>query len=92
MPQDKNSGMGAIYGKWPGDETEILKALIELNLEGIIDNYAQIDYFLEKKIKPAHPMGQNDMWIAATATTLGAWLMTTDNDFDHFPNLLKESR
>jgi len=33
VPQDKNSGMSAIYGKWPGDETdeEILKALEELS-------------------------------------------------------------
>ena len=34
-------------------------------------------------MKPARPMGQNDIWIAATATTLDAWLMTTDEDFDH---------
>ena len=33
VPQDKNSGMSAIYGKWPGDETdeEILMALEELS-------------------------------------------------------------
>jgi len=34
-------------------------------------------------MKPARPMGQNDIWIAATAATLGAWLMTTDEDFEH---------
>jgi hypothetical protein len=33
VPQDKNSGMSAIYGKWPGNETdeEILMALEELS-------------------------------------------------------------
>ncbi|HEW97483.1 MAG: hypothetical protein DRR16_09075 [Candidatus Parabeggiatoa sp. nov. 3] len=57
--------------------------VIDLNLVGIIDNYAQIDYFSEKLMKPARPMGQNDLWIAATAATLGVCLMTTDDDFDH---------
>jgi tRNA(fMet)-specific endonuclease VapC len=28
-------------------------------------------------------MGNNDLWIAATASLLGASLMTTDADFDH---------
>jgi hypothetical protein len=33
IPQDKNSGMSAIYGKWPGNETdeEIFLALEELS-------------------------------------------------------------
>ena len=64
--------------------------VIDLNLVGIVDNYAQIDYFSEKKIKPARPMGQNDMWIAATVATLGVWLMTTDEDFNHLhPQFIK---
>jgi tRNA(fMet)-specific endonuclease VapC len=42
-------------------------------------------------MKPARPIGQNDIWIAATATSLDAWLMTTDNDFDHLsPKFLKK--
>jgi len=28
-------------------------------------------------------MGKNDLWIAATAYTLNATLVTTDTDFDH---------
>ena len=28
-------------------------------------------------------MGKNDLWIAATASILGAQLITTDADFDH---------
>lgn len=31
----------------------------------------------------ARNMGKNDIWIAATASVLGAVLLTTDNDFDH---------
>lgn len=57
--------------------------VVDLNVNGIMEEYARIDYFSEKVIKPARPMGKNDVWIAATAATIGAWLMTTDNDFDH---------
>ena len=28
-------------------------------------------------------MGDNDVWIAATAAAAGAYLLTTDKDFDH---------
>jgi len=36
-------------------------------------------------------MGKNDLWIAATARTTGATLLTTDKDFDHFdPALLPQ--
>jgi predicted nucleic acid-binding protein len=63
----------------------LLEELIIIDIGGpdIADNYAQIDYFSEKFKKTARPMGQNDIWIAATATALGAKLMTTDADFDH---------
>ncbi len=49
----------------------------------IADKYAEIDYFCEKVSMPARPMGQNDMWIAATASETEASLLTTDSDFDH---------
>jgi len=64
---------------------EILDNLVIININKpyIVDNYARIDYFSEKIMKPARPIGQNDIWIAATAKTLGACLMTTDNDFNH---------
>ena len=57
--------------------------IIDINKPNVVDNYARINYFSEKVMKPARPMGQNDIWIAATAKTLGAGLLTTDNDFDH---------
>ncbi len=28
-------------------------------------------------------MGKNDLWIAATCSTLGTTLITTDQDFNH---------
>lgn len=36
--------------------------------------------------RPAIPMKQNDMWIAATAHASGAKLVSTDNDFEHLDN------
>jgi tRNA(fMet)-specific endonuclease VapC len=56
---------------------------IEINRAEIIAAYAEIDHFSEKVVKPARPMGQNDMWIAATARVLQIELVTTDKDFDH---------
>ncbi|MDM8558332.1 PIN domain-containing protein [Candidatus Parabeggiatoa sp. HSG14] len=70
----------------------LLGAVVIVDISGpsLANNYAQIDYFSGNIIKPARPLGQNDLWIAATATTLGAWLMTTDNDFDHLhPQFIK---
>ncbi len=47
----------------------------------IVERYAEIDFYCEKELKPAMPMGQNDMWIAASASSIGAYLLTTDKDF-----------
>jgi len=52
--------------------------IIDINEPNVVDNYARINYFSEKVMKPARPIGQNDIWIAATAKTLGAVLLTTD--------------
>ena len=56
---------------------------VDINRAEIFAAYAEIDYFSEKLAKPARPMGQNDMWIAATAHVLQIELVTTDKDFDH---------
>ncbi len=56
---------------------------LDINREEIIAAYSEIDHFSEKVVKPACPMGQNDMWIAATAKATGATLLTTDKDFNH---------
>ena len=47
----------------------------------IVERYAEIDFYCEKELKPAEPMGQNDMWIAASAVALNAYLLTADTDF-----------
>ena len=62
---------------------ELLNAMVIIDISepDIVENYARINYYSEKIMKPARPMGQNDIWIAATS--LGAWLMTTDDDFEH---------
>ncbi len=64
---------------------ELLRELVVVHLHqgDILECYAQVDHHSEKVEKPARPMGQNDMWIAATATALSAVLVTTDDDFDH---------
>jgi predicted nucleic acid-binding protein len=58
-------------------------AIVDLKQGQIILRYAEIDHFCEKESKPARPMGQNDMWIAATASEVEAVLLTTDTDFEH---------
>jgi tRNA(fMet)-specific endonuclease VapC len=57
----------------------------------VVQAYAEIDAFSQGK----HPdkqlpigltsrnMGKNDLWIAATASVIGAHLITTDQDFQH---------
>jgi len=37
--------------------------------------------------KRAHPIGDNDIWIAATALTHGLTVLTSDADFQEFSNL-----
>ena len=64
---------------------------VDINSPEVIDAYAQIDAYSQGK----HPsrklprpltsrnMGKNDVWIAATASTLQGTLLTTDRDFNH---------
>lgn len=59
------------------------------NNEELINAYSAIDAFSQGKhptIKSAFSarnMGKNDLWIAATAHTTNAVLITSDHDFDH---------
>jgi len=61
--------------------------LLDTNI--LIDRYVQIDTFSQNKLlgQPLgltpRNMGKNDLWIAATASVLGAKLLTTDGDFNH---------
>lgn len=66
--------------------------IIDINIEPLIQQYAQIDAFSQNKLvnqplgTTARNMGKNDLWIAATANLLEATLLTTDKDFDHLHN------
>jgi len=70
---------------------EILREFIIIEIRNgiLIDRYVQIDTFSQNKLlgQPLgltpRNMGKNDLWIAATASVLGAKLLTTDGDFNH---------
>jgi tRNA(fMet)-specific endonuclease VapC len=63
--------------------------IIDINIEEIIQRYAQIDAFSQGKLanRPlavsARNMGKNDLWIAATASVFDMLLITADADFEH---------
>ena len=85
----------AIQNNWGAKRLEKLEsdlrdfAIIPVKAKDIIDRYAEIDAFSQGKL-PSKPtgftsrnMGKNDLWIAATASMVGAKLLTTDADFNH---------
>jgi len=63
--------------------------IADINIESIIEKYAEIDAYSQGKLKgkkvnfTARNMGKNDLWIAATAAVLDIELFTTDKDFEH---------
>ena len=85
----------AIQNKWGARKIQTMFEmlddfwLIDIGSKDIYDRYAEIDAFIQGKL-PGRPlpltsrnMGKNDLWIAATASILGATLLTTDADFEH---------
>ena len=70
---------------------EILSQFLiaDINVEDIIESYSEIDTYSQGKLEgkatsfTSRNMGKNDLWIAATASTLNLELITTDKDFDH---------
>ncbi|MEM9888582.1 MAG: PIN domain-containing protein [Bacteroidota bacterium] len=64
-------------------------AIIDINMEEIIERYAEIDTYSQGKLEgkavnfSARNMGKNDLWIAATASVYELELVTTDRDFGH---------
>ena len=70
---------------------EILSQFLiaDINVEDIIESYSEIDTYSQGKLSgkatsfTSRNMGKNDLWIAATASTLNLELITTDKDFDH---------
>jgi predicted nucleic acid-binding protein len=71
---------------WGNDRKAALDArlrqlvIVDINNSPVLNRYAAIDRFTSSA---GRSMGQNDMWIAATATGAGAVLLTRDQDFDH---------
>jgi len=59
---------------------QLLAQLVEVDLSNaVVDRYALIDAHVTSN---GTPIGENDTWIAATAATAGAVLLTSDKDFD----------
>lgn len=70
--------------------------VIDINLEEILDRYAEIDAYSQGKLKArkssfsARNMGKNDLFIAASSSVYDLILITTDKDFDHLkPEFIK---
>ncbi|MDA0836515.1 MAG: type II toxin-antitoxin system VapC family toxin [Planctomycetota bacterium] len=74
---------------WGQKKVEVMQSMlkelvwVDVNCSEVLQAYGEIDHYSEKVLKPARPMGQNDMWIAACAKATGATFLTTDKDFDH---------
>lgn len=83
--------------QWSAERQEKLRTMmrtrlapIDISRAEVLDAYAEIYDFLHRVRKPAHPIGENDMWIAATARATGATLVTMDKHFDHLhPDYIK---
>lgn len=94
-----NAELRSLALQWQWDETkkqtlhELLRKIphIDIHHEAVLERYAEIDAFSQgkhpAKFLPdglsARNMGKNDIWIAATASSMNATLITIDNDFDH---------
>ncbi len=69
--------------------------IIPVDSKDLLEKYAEIDAYSQGKLigKPlpkgisARNMGKNDLWIAATASLIGATLLTTDKDFYHLSDV-----
>jgi predicted nucleic acid-binding protein len=53
---------------------------VDINHPDILNAYGELD---DVSNRAGHPLGKNDVWIAATAKVSGATLFTTDGDFDN---------
>jgi tRNA(fMet)-specific endonuclease VapC len=82
--------------KWQNIQSLLQKVtIVPIDTPAIVQAYREIDTFSQGKHLTlsnqasfsAKNMGKNDIWIAATATTTGATLISTDNDFAHLDKL-----
>jgi predicted nucleic acid-binding protein len=56
---------------------------VDISNTSLIDAYVQVEHACRTVVGGERKMGQNDMWIAATAVVTGLPLITTDDDFSH---------
>lgn len=74
---------------WGREKTESLENMLHnvvpvyLSLLGVINAYVEIDLASQSHPSGAINMEKNDLWIAACAKAAGAFLLTTDKDFEH---------
>ena len=72
--------------------------ILTLNKRSVLNAYAKINAWTHGGVqitapngapppKPAVPMKQNDIWIAATAYSYKGTLLSTDKDFKHLKNI-----
>jgi tRNA(fMet)-specific endonuclease VapC len=61
---------------------------VNLDSDAIIDAYGLVEESCRNAPGAEKKMGQNDMWIAATALHTGLPLITTDKDFNHLDRRL----
>ena len=80
--------------QWNGQKldalTLALQELVTVNVDNgaMVDAYVRVEEGCRNASGSARKMGQNDMWIAATALHAGLPLITTDRDFDHLDGRL----
>lgn len=76
--------------KWGEKKMERLRELVgelvvlDLQREPVLEKYAEIDAYCKAN---GLSVGNNDVWIAATAAAAGAILLTNDRDFDPLDSL-----
>ena len=85
----------ALIRNWGAAKQNTLSSLLRtmpatpIRQPSILKKFAEIDAFNYRKHpslpqpSSGHTMGDNDIWVAATASVLNATLLTTDHDFDH---------
>lgn len=78
---------------WGERKREVLErtlqslVVVDIHHPLVIDAYVRIDLHARQHPKGARHMGKNDLWIAACAAAADAFLLSTDDDFEHLiPN------
>jgi tRNA(fMet)-specific endonuclease VapC len=75
----------ARYRSWGSDRTTRLEAylrelvVVDIQSRAVLQKYAELHTWL---VRQGRTVGDNDVWIAATAAATSALLVTTDADFD----------